>query len=36
MEFSFWGVVIPGAVFAVSFTMTWLLYRHFAKQGQEQ
>lgn len=32
---SIWGIIIPGAVFIVSFTMTWLLYRHFANQGKE-
>ncbi len=28
----FWfGIVIPGAVLAFSFLITWLLYRHFAR-----
>ncbi len=28
----YWGVGIPFLVPAVSFTVTWLLYRHFSKQ----
>ncbi len=29
----FWfGVVVPGAVLTFSFLITWLLYRHFARQ----
>ena len=30
-EISIWGIVIPGAVFAVSFVTTLMLYRHFSK-----
>ena len=26
------GVLIPMAIFLVSFLVTWLLYRHFSKQ----
>lgn len=26
------GIIIPAAVFIFSFTMTYLLYRHFAAQ----
>ena len=26
------GVAIPALIFIVSFTATWLLYRHFSKQ----
>jgi hypothetical protein len=26
------GVIIPLAIFIVSFVVTWLLYRHFSKQ----
>ncbi len=33
MNFSIWGVVIPAIVFVISFTVTWLLYRHFAKKA---
>ena len=29
------GVVIPMAVLLVSFVVTWLLYRHFSKQGEK-
>jgi hypothetical protein len=25
------GVVIPAAVFLVSFVLTWMLYKHFAR-----
>lgn len=32
MEYSIWGVVVPAFVFTVSFVITWLLYRHFARQ----
>lgn len=28
----FLGVIIPFLVLAVSFAVTWLLYRHFSKQ----
>ena len=35
MEVSVWGIVIPALVFTISFTVTWLLYRHFAKQTGE-
>lgn len=28
----FLGVIIPLLVLAVSFTVTWLLYRHFSKR----
>lgn len=31
-EVSLWGTVIPAAIFITSFVVTWLLYRHFAKQ----
>lgn len=27
-----WGVIIPAVVFAVSFVLTWLLYRHYSKR----
>ncbi len=27
------GIVIPAAVFIFSFTMTYLLYRHFSKKS---
>lgn len=26
------GVIIPAAVFAVSFILTWMLYKHFSKR----
>lgn len=26
------GIVIPATVFAVSFWLTWLLYKHFSKK----
>lgn len=26
------GIIIPAVVFAISFTMTYLLYRHFSKK----
>lgn len=26
------GVIIPLAIFIVSFVVTWLLYRHFSRQ----
>jgi len=29
---NFLGIVVPVLIFAVSFWMTWLLYRHFAKE----
>ena len=29
------GIVIPGVVFAISFFMTELLFRHFSKKGDE-
>jgi hypothetical protein len=25
-----WGIIVPGAIFAVSFAVTWALYRRFA------
>jgi hypothetical protein len=28
---SFWTVVVPGALFAVAFIATWLLYRRFSR-----
>lgn len=28
------GIVIPVAIFAVSFALTWLLYRHFASKSR--
>jgi hypothetical protein len=27
----FWGIVVPGAIFALSFALTWMLYRKFAR-----
>lgn len=35
MEYSVIGIVVPGLVFIVSFTLTWMLYRHFSKEPQE-
>jgi hypothetical protein len=30
--FSFvWGIVVPGAIFALSSALTWMLYRKFAR-----
>ena len=29
----FWTWVVPVALFAIAFTATWLLYRHFAGKG---
>lgn len=29
------GILVPAAVFAFSFWMTDLLYRHFSKKGEE-
>jgi len=30
--FSFvWGIIVPGAIFALSFWLTWMLYRKFAR-----
>lgn len=29
------GIVIPAVVFAISFFMTELLFRHFSKKGDE-
>ncbi len=26
------GVIIPAAVFAVSFVLTWMLYKHFSRR----
>jgi hypothetical protein len=26
------GIVIPAIVFAVSFVLTWMLYRHFSRK----
>jgi hypothetical protein len=34
MVISFWGIVIPALVFIISFVITWLLYRHFARQTE--
>ncbi len=33
-DINVWGILIPSAIFIVAFGMTWLLYRHFAKQQQ--
>jgi hypothetical protein len=27
----FWGVLVPGTIFAASFAITWALYRRFAR-----
>ena len=33
-EFSaLWGVVVPGAVLAIAFVATYLLYRHFVEHS---
>lgn len=26
------GIVIPGVIFATSFVLTWLLYKHFSRK----
>ena len=31
----FWTVVVPAALLLLSTLATWLLYRHFARQGDE-
>lgn len=33
---SVWGVVIPSIIFTISFVVTWYLYRHFAKQVEDE
>jgi hypothetical protein len=30
-----WTWVVPVALFAIAFVATWLLYRHFAKRGDD-
>jgi CDP-diglyceride synthetase len=30
-EITVWGVLIPAVVFALAFTVTWMLYNHFRK-----
>ena len=32
----FWTVVVPGILFLISATATFLLYRHFLRAGQEE
>jgi hypothetical protein len=29
------GILLPAAIFAISFWLTWLLYRHFARGGKK-
>jgi len=27
-----WGIIIPGIIFAISFVLTWMLYKHFSRR----
>jgi len=31
----FWSWVVPAVLFGIAFVATWLLYRHFARRGQD-
>lgn len=30
----FFGIIVPGAVFVISFVATWALYRHFSRKNE--
>lgn len=32
---SWWGIVVPALIFAIAFSVTLLLYRHFTKTHHE-
>ncbi len=36
IESEWMGVVLPAAIFVISFVAAWLLYQHFAKQVREE
>lgn len=29
-----WGILVPGLIFAIAFMVTLMLYRHFSKEHQ--
>ena len=32
----FWTLVLPAALFALSFFATWMLYRRFSREGERR